>query len=147
VVLPVCVIFGTLTRVARQMSSLTVLAPGAHTWSRRVKRNLPRDRRQISPDPSVAQTSSISDEAAPLNRYRSGPQSPLFQWRLNVCLIGLLLAGMLVSTGAVVVQAIPLGSDIGHRATMRAAGIVKVWNGCGWGWHLAPGHWSQWRGT
>jgi hypothetical protein len=78
----------------------------------KLKRNLPRDRRQISPDPSVAQSSSISDEAAPLNRYRSGPQSPLFQWRLNVRLIGLLLAGMLVSTGAVVAQAIPLGSDI-----------------------------------
>ena len=48
---PICVIFGTLTRVARRMSSLTVLTPGAHTWPRRVnrrnsKRYRPRDSRQ-----------------------------------------------------------------------------------------------------
>jgi hypothetical protein len=61
-------------------------------------------------------------------------------------LIGLLLAGGLVSTGAMVAHANPFVPDIGHRATIPATGIVKVWNGCGWGWHLAPGHWSQWRG-
>ena len=35
---PMCVIFGTMTRVLRRMCPLTVLAPGAHTWSRRVNR-------------------------------------------------------------------------------------------------------------
>jgi hypothetical protein len=35
---PMCVIFGTVTRVTRRMSPLTVSAPGAHTWSRRVNR-------------------------------------------------------------------------------------------------------------
>jgi hypothetical protein len=57
-----------------------------------------------------------------------------------VCLKGLFLAGMLVSTGGMVAHALPLGSDIGRRVTMRATGIVKVWDGCGWGWHLVPGH-------
>jgi hypothetical protein len=91
----------------------------------KLKRNLPRGSRQISPDPSGAVYPVGWNEAVPLDRYRSGPQSPLFQWRLNVRLIGLLLAGMLVSTGVVVAHAIPLGSDLGHRATMRAAGMSR----------------------
>jgi hypothetical protein len=24
--------------------------------------------------------------------------------------------------------------------------IVRVWGGCGWGWHPVPGHWSYWGG-
>lgn len=60
--------------------------------------------------------------------------------------IGLFLAGVLISTTPMVAHAVPLGSDIKHVGTMGAAGIIKVWDGCGWGWHLVPGHWSQWRG-
>src|SRR5215831_8715004 len=57
------------------------------------------------------------------------------------------LAGVLASTIPMVGHAVPLGSDIRHLGTMRAPAIIKVWNGCGWGWHLAPSHWSQWRGV
>lgn len=24
--------------------------------------------------------------------------------------------------------------------------IIKVWGGCGWGWHPVPGHWSYYLG-
>jgi hypothetical protein len=64
-----------------------------------------------------------------------------------VRVIGLFLAGVLASTTPMLAHAVPLGSDIERLGTMRAAGIIKVWDGCGWGWHPVPGHWSQWRGV
>jgi hypothetical protein len=30
--------------------------------------------------------------------------------------------------------------------TVPASGVVKVWAGCGWGWHPVPGHWNPWGG-
>jgi hypothetical protein len=63
-----------------------------------------------------------------------------------VRVIGLFLAGALASTIPMVAHAVPLGSDMRHLGTMRAAAIIKVWNGCGWSWHLVPSHWSQCAG-
>jgi hypothetical protein len=134
---PMCIIFGTFARVSRRMRTLTVSAPGAHTWSRRVNRRNTKgffhatvgESHQIRQSHKRRRFRTKPDHWTVIGRAR---KSPLFQWRLNVRLKGLFLAGMLVSTGAMVAHAVPLGSDIGHRATTRAAGIVTVWDGCGW---------------
>jgi len=60
--------------------------------------------------------------------------------------LGLVLAGGLVATASMSAHAVPLGSDAERLATVAAPGIVQAWDGCGWGWHPVPGHWSQWRG-
>src|ERR1700674_2378868 len=60
--------------------------------------------------------------------------------------LGLVLAGGLVATASMSAHAVPLGSDAERLATVAAPGIVQAWDGCGWGWHPVPGHWSQRRG-
>lgn len=62
-------------------------------------------------------------------------------------IIGLFLAGALASTTPMMAHAVPLGSDIEQLGTMRGTAIIKVWDGCGWGWHLVSGHWNQWSGV
>jgi len=57
--------------------------------------------------------------------------------------LGLAMAGMLALTAPIAAPAAPLGLSMEQLAP--APGIVTVWNGCGWGWHSAPGHWSRWR--
>jgi hypothetical protein len=78
---PMCVIFGTSTRIAANASVNRVGAGCTHLVAPRKQAKhkgiIRHDSRQISPDPPFAQTSSISDEAAPLDRYWPGSQSPL----------------------------------------------------------------------
>jgi len=57
--------------------------------------------------------------------------------------LGLAAAGMLALTPPMTGHAAPLGSSMKH--IVPAPDIVKVWGGCGWGWHPVPGHWSRWR--
>ena len=52
-------------------------------------------------------------------------------------LAGLGLAAASASAGAAPLAPERLGA---------APGIVKVWGGCGPGFHPVPGHWSRWRG-
>jgi hypothetical protein len=56
--------------------------------------------------------------------------------------VGLALAGVLAVCATAAAYAVPPGSEIRSAKTA----VVQVWGGCGWGWHLVPGHWSRWRG-
>jgi hypothetical protein len=60
--------------------------------------------------------------------------------------LGLALAAGLAVVASVAARAAPLGSNMERLKTVPAPAIVQVWDGCGWGWHPVPGHWSQWRG-
>jgi hypothetical protein len=57
--------------------------------------------------------------------------------------LGLAVAGVLALAAPIAGHAVP-GSRV--EQFVPAPGIVKVWGGCGWGWHPVPGHWSRWRG-
>ena len=57
---------------------------------------------------------------------------------------GLAVAGMLALTAPIAGHATALGPST--KQLVPAPGIVKVWGGCGWGWHAVPGQWSRWRG-
>src|SRR6266481_6103632 len=58
--------------------------------------------------------------------------------------LGLALLGMLGLTAPTAGHTVLLGSS--KEQLVPVSGIVKVWGGCGWGWHPVPGHWSQWMG-
>ena len=58
--------------------------------------------------------------------------------------VGLVVAGMLALIAPIAGQAAPVGSSM--KQPVQATEIVKIWGGCGWGWHPVPGHWSRWRG-
>jgi len=57
--------------------------------------------------------------------------------------VGLVVAGMLALIAPIAGQAAPVGSSM--KQPVQATEIVKIWGGCGWGWHPVPGHWSRWR--
>jgi len=57
---------------------------------------------------------------------------------------GLAIAGMRALSTPMMGHAAPLGS--GMKQVAPASGSVKVWGGCGWGWHPVRGHWSRWQG-
>jgi hypothetical protein len=61
--------------------------------------------------------------------------------------LGVALAGVLAVTVPIAAHAVALGSNLGPAKAGTAPGIVKVWGGCGPGWHPVPGHWSRWRGN
>jgi len=61
-------------------------------------------------------------------------------------IVRLALVGLLALTVPIVAHAVPLAGKSGPAVNSPAPGIVKVWGGCGRGWHPVPGHWSQWRG-
>ena len=58
--------------------------------------------------------------------------------------VGLVVAGMLALIAPIAGQVAPVGSSM--KQPVQATEIVKIWGGCGWGWHPVPGHWSRWRG-
>ncbi len=58
--------------------------------------------------------------------------------------LGFAVVGMLALTAPMAGHAAPPGSSM--EQLVPAPGIVKVWGGCGWGWHPVPGHFSRWRG-
>jgi hypothetical protein len=58
----------------------------------------------------------------------------------------LAFAGVLALTIPMAAHPLPFGSSLAPAAPSATPNIVKVWGGCGWGWHPVPGHWSQWRG-
>jgi hypothetical protein len=58
--------------------------------------------------------------------------------------LGFAVVGMLALTVPMAGHAAPLGSS--RKQLVPASDAVKVWGGCGWGWHPVPGHWSRWRG-
>jgi hypothetical protein len=58
--------------------------------------------------------------------------------------LGLAVAGLLALTAPIEGHATTLGPST--KQLVQAPGIVKLRDGCGWGWHPVPGHWSRWRG-
>ena len=67
-------------------------------------------------------------------------------WGIKMRVRGMLVAGVLALSAPLAAHAVPLGSSTGAEMTVPASGVVKVWGGCGWGWHPVPGHWNPWGG-
>jgi hypothetical protein len=57
--------------------------------------------------------------------------------------LGLVLAGALVLTASIGVQAGSPGSKMGRGDAGAAPGIAQVWGGSGPNWHPAPTEWRK----
>ena len=65
-----------------------------------------------------------------------------FQRRHNMKMALALTVLVLAAVGIPSAQAAPFAP----RPATDAGGLVRVWGGCGWGWHPVPGHWTYWGG-
>jgi len=51
-----------------------------------------------------------------------------------------------IAFAATSVEAAPITAKPGPADIGATLPIEPMAQGCGWGWHPVPGHWSQWRG-
>lgn len=54
-----------------------------------------------------------------------------------------LISAVGLATVAVSARAAPLAPAAEPHSSSN---IIRVYGGCGWGFHPVPGHWSEWRG-